>query len=453
MNRLSVKLRITLWYVAAMIIISSVVMVAMSSVSKAVIENEISERLNRTVTMASRQLAGPDGKLRIFPRFRFYDQGVHMALYDSENNMVEGHIPYGIPDSKMTFQDNDMRNISYDGSYYKMYDKKLTLSDGTEMWVKGVVSLSDENRSANSMTKLNILMTAILILVAAVGGYFIVSRAFVPVNKISSTAKEIAESSDLRRRIDIGNGKDEISNLANIFDAMLDKLQTTFEREKQFTSDASHELRTPVAVVLSECEYMTECAKTPDEYMESAQSIKRQAEKMSKLISELLMISRMDKHTLATEFENVNLSELVGFVCDEQQEIQTKDIQLTRDIGDGIEAYCDRFLIMRLVINLVSNAYQYTEDGGVIDVSLARDSDSVVLTVRDTGIGISDDDIGHIWERFYQADPSRTAKDSGSMGLGLAMVREIAQLHGGKVDVTSIKGEGSEFIFTLPCIN
>ncbi|MBQ7901035.1 MAG: HAMP domain-containing histidine kinase [Clostridia bacterium] len=450
MNRLSVKLKITVWYIVAMVIISSVSLVAMLKASNGIIDRDISERITRTVTMASHQLAGPDGRLRTFHIFPFYDQGVHMALYDADGNVVGGQIPYGLPDSNIEFEDDILRSVSYDGSSYKVFDKKISLNDGTVMWLKGIVSVSDESRGISSMAKLIVIMALILIIAAACGGYLIISRAFVPVKKISTTAKQISESSDLSQRINIGNGKDEISNLANTFDTMLDKLETTFEREKQFTSDASHELRTPVAVVLSECEYMTDCAKTEEDCKESVQSVKRQAEKMSKLISELLMISRMDKNTLATEFENVNLSELVEFVCDEQQEIQTKDISLQRSIGQNIVAYCDRFLIMRLIINLMSNAYQYTDDGGCINVELTENEGNVVLSVRDNGIGISEKDISEIWERFYQADPSRTAKDSGNMGLGLSMVKQIAQLHNGSVGVTSKLGEGSTFTFTMP---
>ena len=318
-------------------------------------------------------------------------------------------------------------------------------------WVRGIISVTDESYALKAAAKNNLILTVMLIFAAGIGGYLIIKRAFVPVKKISRTAKEIADSSDLTRRINLGNGKDEIFTLADTFDEMLDKIEQTFEREKQFTSDASHELRTPIAVILSECEYMEECAKTEEELRESSRSIKRQADKMSKLVSELLTISRMDRNTLQLNFEETDLSELVSFVCDEQEEINRgKDTVLVRYIKNGITARTDKFLLARLFINLISNAYQYIESEGIISVSLDECDEFVKFTVTDNGIGISEENIPKIWERFYQVDKSRTANENGNMGLGLSMVKWIAECHGGSIDVKSELGKGSTFIFKLP---
>lgn len=446
MKKLSVKLKVTLWYTLAMVLVSSVVLIAMSSLSRDMMNRDIASRLIRTVNDNSRFILTPDGQLR--DRARYYEQGVHMALFDSDGNLVGGQIPFGMT-GDFYFSDNKLRSMTYDGNEYFMYDKQIRLRNQGSMWLKGIISISDESYAVYSVTKNNFIMTIILILLAAGGGYFIISRAFVPVNKISRTAKEISESRDLSQRIKIGNGKDEICQLANTFDEMLDKIEQTFEREKQFTSDASHELRTPVAVILSECEYMLDCANNTEEFKESAESVKRQANKMSKLISELLMISRMDRNTLQLSFESVDISELLSFVCDEQEEIRDESVTLVRNIPQGITAAADRFLLARLFINLISNAYQYSSENGTVWVSLAEDGENVVFKVRDNGIGISEENIPKIWERFYQADPSRTSNDRGSMGLGLSMVKWIAECHGGEVSVESTLGEGSEFTFTM----
>lgn len=318
------------------------------------------------------------------------------------------------------------------------------------MWLKGIASLADEIYTLRSVAKTNLILTLLLIIIAAGGGYFIISRAFAPVNKIRKTAEEIIKSSDLSQRIEIGKGKDEIHELANTFDNMLEKIEQTIEREKQFTQDASHELRTPVAVILSECEYMTDCADTVGDLKESAEAVKKQADKMSKLISELLMISRMDKNTLQVSFEEVDISELLNFVCDEQAEIHGEGISLLREIPTGITADADRFLLTRLFINLISNAYQYGRENGTINVRLSESGDNAVFSVTDDGIGISEENKEKIWERFFQADPSRTANENGSMGLGLSMVKWIAECHGGSVSVESELGKGSTFTFILP---
>lgn len=454
MKKLSVKLRITLWYTLAMIIVSGIVLVSVSSFSKNMISRDVQARLARVVDEFP---MGPAGKhpqknndgnkpSAPTPEHRFYDSGVHIILYDSEGNIVNGVMPFDIDDA-LDVTRNGVHLTTYDGDKYYEYIKRVQLENET-FYVRGITAVSDELYVVKSIVKTNTVITVITILLAAIGGYFIIHNAFKPVKKITETAKSISNSGDLSRRIAIGEGKDEIYSLANVFDEMLEKLKNTFDREKQFTSDASHELRTPVAVILSECEYAEQCAKTEVEYKESVGSIKRQAERMSKLISELLTISRMDRNAIETNFETVNLSELVCFVCDEQEEINDSTVNLVRNIDTDIVAMADTFLYTRLCINLISNAYGYIGDGNKITVSLKDDGENVILEVSDNGIGISQENLSKIWERFYQVDPSRT--NTGNMGLGLSMVKWIAACHKGSIEVTSELGKGSTFTFIMP---
>jgi len=350
----------------------------------------------------------------------------------------------------LDFLHNELRTEKYNGKVCYVFDKQIHRPEGQSFWVRGVISNATENYAITSIMRNNTMLTVVLILVAAVGGYFIVKRALVPVNTIRKTAKEISRSNDLTRRINIGRGEDEICELANTFDEMLEQIEQAFEREKQFTSDASHELRTPTAVILSECEYMTECAKTPEEFAESAASVKRQAERMSRLVSELLTISRMDKKTQAVQFEKTDISELLSFVCDEQEELHEGKIVLKRNIASGVLAEADTFLLARLFINLISNGYQYSKNDGEICVSLSENENEIIVSVQDNGIGIAEEALPKIWERFYQVDASRTQKDNGGMGLGLSIVNRIAKIHNGKVQVSSVLGSGSEFVFTMP---
>ena len=449
--RFSVKLRVTLWYTLVMIITSFVVMTAMVSISRDMIERDVRARIIRTVKDNSRVAMFPrppkiDDERAPMP---FYNRGVHMVLYDSERNIIKGQIPFDLGEVPEFCE--EVTEVSYNGNLYLVYDEEvMSPKSESQVFVRGVVSVTDETYALNTIIKNNIILTAILIFIAGIGGYVIISRAFVPVNKISKTAKEISESSDLSRRINIGKGKDEISGLANTFDEMLDKIEKTFENEKQFTSDASHELRTPVAVILSECEYMDECAKTEDDFKESAKSVKRQADKMSKLISELLMISRMDKNSVFLNKEETDVSELLMFVCDEQEEIRETKVCLERKIKENVIADVDRSLVARMFINLVSNAYQYIGEGDKIVVSLDETDNEIIFSVCDNGIGIDSENTPRIWKRFYQVDSSRTSNENNSMGLGLSMVKHIADAHKGIVDVQSELGKGSIFTVKIP---
>lgn len=450
MKKMSLKLKITLWYTIAMIIISGIVMAAMSSFSTKMIERDTERRIIGTVDELSRNLFDRGGAFHRVPDLMYYKNGVYMVLYDENHNILGGTLPFGIT-SELNIQRDAFRSSIYNGSKCYEFDKEIMTKQG-KYFLKGIASAGDEEYGVKSALKTNMLLSLITILLAAIGGYLIISRAFVPVKKISDTAERISKSSNLSERINLSGGHDEIYNLANVFDKMLDKIEDSFEKEKQFTSDASHELRTPVAVIMSECEYMEDCAKTVDEYKESTASIKRQAERMSKLISELLTISRMDKNKIETEFEDVDISELVTFVCDEQEEINEKEIELVRNISPKVNSKADRFLLTRAFVNLLSNAYQYIGKGNRIEVSLTSENGKIVFCVKDNGIGISEENQLKIWERFYQADSSRTSNQNGSMGLGLPMVKWIAEAHGGKVSVESKLGEGSLFTFEIPFV-
>lgn len=449
MKRKSVKFRITLWYVLIMLLMTMVALSVMTSASQKIINNDAKKKIVRVVDTFSKRLIRPDGQFREIPHFGFYEEGVHMMLYNESGKLIGGNVPFEIKDNT-EFQ-NKLLNYYTEGEYkYFIHMKEVRLLNGESLWIKGIISITDESFAVQSAKKTNMIMAICFIMFAAMGGYLIINKALKPVNKINNTVKEICKNGDLSKRINLEDGNDEIYSLAATFDDMLSKLQETFEREKQFTSDASHELRTPVAVILSECEYMSDCAKTEEDFCESAAAIQRQAEKMSKLISELLTISRMDKNTLKTEFERLDLSELLGFVCDEQEEIHDSSIKLRRSIEDNITVNADRLLITRLFINLISNAYTYSKATGTITVELFEKENNVHFSVKDEGVGIKKENIDKIWERFYQEEPARSSKENGSVGLGLSMVKWIARVHDAEIRVESEYGKGSKFILDIP---
>ena len=161
----------------------------------------------------------------------------------------------------------------------------------------------------------------------------------------------------------------------------------------------------------------------------------------------------MDNNRLKTNFEITDLSELLTFICEEQIEIQTKDIKLKYKIEQGILANVDTLLMTRLFINLISNAYQYSPENTTITVSLKTEGEDVVFSVKDEGIGISEEHLSKIWDRFYQVDSSRAGDRNGSSGLGLSMVKWIADRHNGELKVNSEVGKGSEFIFKIKGCN
>ena len=302
------------------------------------------------------------------------------------------------------------------------------------------------------MMRLSFIGFPLLMLIAALGGYIMSKRSFRPVREMTATAEEISRDADLSRRIELDDGHDEIYQLGRTFNSMFDRLEKSFNDEKQFTSDASHELRTPLAVIISQSDYALE----DESYREKAlQVINREARRMSGLVDRLLTFARSDSGRLTMENEDIDLSALCEDIAEQQSYLaEERGVTVEADVQPGIHVTGDETMLIRIILNLTDNAMKYgvAEDGtGTVRLSLNReqcdDAEMACCSVEDSGPGISQEDMEHIWERFFRADRSRSSE---GYGLGLSMVRWIAQCHGGRAEAESVPGEGSIFTVVLP---
>ena len=302
------------------------------------------------------------------------------------------------------------------------------------------------------MIRLTAVALPVLTGFIALGGYYITKRAFRPVERIRKTAEEIAHGGDLSKRIELGNGKDEIYQLGETFDYMLDRLEESFEREKQFTSDASHELRTPTSVILAQSEYALKNAATLEDARESLTVIFRQAKRMSSLISQLLTLARADRGKIKPNLEMLDISELLEItILEMQTSAGEKGISISTDIEEPhIKMLADETMLMRIFVNLLQNAVIYGRENGWIHVSLKEQNQEIQIVIQDNGIGMEKDKLDKIWERFYQVNPSREKKDSGSSGLGLSMVKWMVGIHNGSISVDSQVNRGTIFTIKFP---
>ena len=321
------------------------------------------------------------------------------------------------------------------------------------VWVRGFINADAAKSAFDAITMTVIYILPAFIIIAAVGAYLISRKTMKPVENICRSAHEITDGTDLSKRIEMEKSAGEIYTLAETFNDMLARLQTSFENDKlqqteiterQFVSDASHELRTPLAVIKAECEYALSDNASEEDMLEALSSIDEQTDKMTKLVTALLTLSRTEQGDKRYKLEDTDLSELVKKTCADF--VPAKNITLTADIEDNIIIPAQAQLISLMLENLLSNAVKYGRDGGHIEVRLKKDS-GIVLSVKDDGIGIKEEDLPKIWGRFYRADESRS-RESG-FGLGLSLVSQIAALHGGKVSASSVYGEGSEFTITF----
>ncbi len=387
-----------------------------------------------------------DGWLEIDDDFCDVYEGISTALYDSEGNLLYGNMPIKLS----SFAAEDFVKIGkaeYKGETFYVFDKALTAEGMEGLWLRGVVSQNEGINVLYNIVRLSFWLLPALALLAILGGYVITRRSFLPIEQIARDAEEIGRGNDLSKRLDIGEGNDEIHMLCDSFNEMFARLEKNFEAEKQFASDASHELRTPVSVILAQAEYALEFCETPEEFREAIEVIERQGNKMGDIISQLLFFTRLSQGTESVSRENLCVSDLTSEICAEQSMIPQKGIELHSEIEPQIYADTDRSLLACCLNNLISNAYKYGKEKGHIWVGLRRVADQIIISVKDDGIGISNENLTKIWERFYQEDSARCSEGAGSgVGLGLSLVKEIARILDMQIEVHSTPGEGSEFI-------
>ena len=377
-----------------------------------------------------------------------YKRGVYCSFYNTNGDLLLSADKEDMDFSDEPFKENTIRTVTSGDKEFYLYDRYVDM-EVTGLWIRGVVMTDSHVGITNVILRLTVMILPIILIITFLGALWISSRTFKPIEKIVATANSINDADDLTDRINLKRGPKEMKQLARAFDRMFERLEKLFEAERQFTSDASHELRTPTAVILAECDRAKRKAKTPDDYRESIGHIETQGQRMSDLIEELLGITRLQQGTEKYPLKKSDLSEFITLSAEEFVPSEKRGIRLETEIEDGIECSFNPSLMSRVVYNLLQNGYKYGKENGYVQLRLTREGGDAVISVKDNGIGISEEDQSKIWQRFWQADSSRG--NEGGSGLGLAMVKEIAELHGGSVDVESTLGKGSTFTFRIPC--
>ncbi len=285
-----------------------------------------------------------------------------------------------------------------------------------------------------------------ILLLGLAGGWWLASRAIRPIEDISTAAVKIS-AGDLSHRINVSETESELGRLAGVLNSTFSRLDAAFKQQQQFTSDAAHELRTPVSVMLTQAQTALHRERSSAEYRETLESCQRAAQRMRRLIESLLELARLDAGQQTMKRLPMNLGQTVRDcvahiqpLADEQHVKISCDVPPLACMGDS-----DR--LSQVVTNLLTNAITYNKENGEVRIGGAAMNGSVTLTITDTGVGISTEDLSHLFERFYRADKSRT---SGNTGLGLAISKAIVEAHGGTIAVDSKPGQGTSFTVRLP---
>lgn len=441
MSRFSIKMRLTLWFT----LVSFGVLLVVQGVIILIAGSDVVDDADTLLVMAVQknvQIAA-----HIDPEedeLQALRNGVYTAVYTEAGGFLDGADPVKVD---LPFQNGLTRTFEAEDGNYLVYDLFLA---GQNLWVRGVIEEGSHENLIETILHICMFTLPIVVILGALGGYLVANQALMPLRKITEAANAISDGNDLSLRIGLGKpgSRDELRKLSDTFDNMFERLENSFIAQQRFTSDASHELRTPTTVILAECEYTAKHAKTKEDYRSAMEVVNRQAKKMSRLVESLLSMTRMDLGTAKVNFERVDISEMLSVICTETDLVGRRGITMETDIEEGLWADVDVTLISRLVQNLIDNAYRYGVENGHVQVGLKREGESLRLWVRDDGVGISEENLDKIWGRFYQEDSSRCGGEG--LGLGLSMVRQISDLHSGKMEVMSEERAGSTFTFIFP---
>jgi len=310
--------------------------------------------------------------------------------------------------------------------------------------------MQDFQEAIEQFRWLLLLTVPFLLLVATAGGYFMSRRALSPVDKVISAADNI-DAGNLSSRLAVPATGDELQRLTETLNEMLARIELAFNRVAQFTADASHELRTPLAVLRTRAELVLRKPRSEGEYREVLERQLQGLERTSDLVERLMLLARADSGDQILQRDPVQLDLILGSVCEQGATLAAaKGVRFKAVLAaPSVQVEGDADFLERLFLILIDNAVKFTPHEGEIALSSQSTTDSVIVAVRDTGIGISEADLPSLFERFYRVDKAR-ARASGGAGLGLAIGRWIARAHGGEIEVESTPGIGTLFRVRLP---
>ena len=330
--------------------------------------------------------------------------------------------------------------------------REAALSKDARYRVFAGVSTASASYAPRDLVATILVITPLLLSVSLTFAYIIAGRSFRPLDRMVDQAEAISDGRSLHRRLNIGTAGKELAGLAGTLNEMFGRLETTFGALRRFTADASHELKTPLAVMRVDVERAMSSTATQNERDIALEEALEQVTRMADLVDSLLTLARADEGRFDLFREPVQLAPLVREVV-ETARLLAEDPELTIDspLIDEAEVLGDHTRLRQLMLNLVTNAIKYTPRRGRVTIALSRGEEVVSLTVDDTGIGIAAADLPYVFERFWRADRVRSrAAERGGFGLGLAICQWIAQAHGGQLTVQSRLGRGSTFTVTLP---
>ncbi|WP_045009266.1 sensor histidine kinase [Clostridium perfringens] len=382
------------------------------------------------------------------------DKGIIVALYDKEDKEIM-NIEKNSKDKCnriMNFIKSSMEGkygsttSQFEPVYYPLIKSGEKIGEVRIKFYGPIFYMQNELVFLDIVNKIILGIGVLLILASTVIG-FIISRSITrPINKLMTKAKYISKG-EYDKKIEINTDILEINDLINSINNLSQSIKEQENIRKRLTGDISHELKTPLTNIQSHLEAMIYGIWEPTE--ERLLSVKEEAERLSSLVSDMQKLNKYDESSIKLKKDNVNISDIICFVIFQFSNLaKSKNIKIEYE-KKNINLYCDKDKITQALVNILSNAIRYSNEGSTIFIEEKLKDNKVIISIEDQGIGISEEDLKYVFERFYRADKSRT-RATGGTGIGLTIVKSIVSSHGGEVKLESKLGEGSKFTIILP---
>lgn len=334
----------------------------------------------------------------------------------------------------------------------RIHTQPLIIGGQTIGYIQSIRSMQEVDTVMDSLALPFILGCMLTILFLAALIWWVTLRTFTPIERITDAAYRISANGNLGERIAIDNRyDDEVTRMGRAFNAMLERLDQSFELQKQFVADSSHELRTPLTVIRGNLDLYRR-NPDPESREECLRAIGRETVRMQKLVQDLLFLAKSDSGRVTIEQTNVQLDTIVFDIYKDGAilaEAKGHTLKLSHFVP--VQVWGDAEQLKRVVLNLVENAIKYTPDGGQISLGLYKGNKWARIVITDNGLGIANEEQGRVFDRFYRADKARS-RSVGGTGLGLAIVKHIVEAHGGRIQLESELGKGSTFTVWLPAM-
>lgn len=417
--------------------------------SNAAIEYDLRSQVRRESQYDYLNIRSRKGKIKVSGNFVYNDNGIIKVILKPDGSLVAGSYP-NEELAKQAVRPRFVRDVVCDGVEYYLYDRPIIKRDDTGKsdtiaYVRSMVDRSNLSSGYRTLKYASYICGVVIVAISTLVALIFSRRLTEPIKQICETSEHIGLEKDLSQRMEYDGMFQEIGILAEANNRMLDRLEEMFEQQKQFSSDVTHELRTPVSVIMAQCQYARKHIHDEKEFAEAFSLIERQVKKTNAIISQILQLSRLDQDRVRIDFEYVDLRDIVEEVCENEKLSNEKNVRLNLSM-EKAEARVDVGLIMTAIRNLVDNAMKYSEENGAVDITLTKKDGQVKLMVKDYGCGMSENVKKHIFDRFYRADQAR---NSEGFGLGLSITARIVEIHKGKLSVESEEKKGSTFTLTL----